>query len=121
MKLKWNSLNNLLSKDKLRALESCLEKGASNWLNALPLKMQGFALDKQTFWDAIYVRYNIPLSRLPSKCVCGNTFTLEHALNCKKGGFVTLRHNEIRGITAELLKEVCMDVSEEPTLQKLSG
>ena len=59
----------LSSKEKLRALESCLEKGASNWLNTLPLKMQGFALDKQTFWDAIYVRYNIPLSRLPSKCV----------------------------------------------------
>ena len=46
---------------------------------------------------------------------------LQHALSCKKGGFVSLRHNHLRNITSSLLQEVCKDVSVEPHLQKLSG
>ena len=72
--------------EKLKALEASQEKGASSWLNALPLKKQGFALDKQSFHDAIYIRYGIPLPKLPSHCVCGNSYTVEHAFNCKKRG-----------------------------------
>ena len=109
------------SQEKLRALEASMEKGASSWLNALPLKIHGYALDKQAFWDSLFIRYNLPLPRLPSVCVCGNSFTIEHALNCKKGGFVSLRHNDVRRITAELLNEVCIDVKEEPLLQEITG
>ena len=93
----------------------------SNWLNALPIKSQGYSLDKQSFRDAIYTRYGIMLQRLPSHCVCGNAYTVEHALNCKKGGFIASRHNELRRITADLLKEVCIDVKEEPMLQEITG
>ena len=112
---------NLGSTEKAKALEAAQEKGASNWLNALPLKAQGYALDKQSFRDAIFTRYGIPLKRLPSHCVCGETFSVEHALNCKKGGFISSRHNEVRRITAELLREVCIDVEEEPLLQEITG
>ena len=42
-------------------------------------------------------------------------------MSCKKGGFITLRHNEIRDITASLLSEVCKDVRREPSLIKLTG
>ena len=42
-------------------------------------------------------------------------------MTCKKGGFVTSRHNELRRITADLLKEVCIDVQEEPKLQEITG
>ena len=42
-------------------------------------------------------------------------------MSCKKGGFVTLRHNELRDITAKLLYEVCKDVQVEPMLNKLTG
>ena len=62
--------------EKSKALEASLEKGASSWLNALPLQRQGFALDKQSFHDAICIRYGIPLQKLPSNCVCGNTYTV---------------------------------------------
>ena len=48
-------------------------------------------------------------------------FDLTHALSCKKGGFVSLRHNYIRNITASLLTEVCEDVQVEPLLQQLTG
>ena len=42
-------------------------------------------------------------------------------MSCKKGGFVNLRHNEIRDIIAHLLNEVCKDVSVEPRLLKMNG
>ena len=97
------------------------ENRASSWLNVLPLKTQGYALDKQSFRDALFTRYGIPLKRLPSHCVCGETFSVEHALNCKKGGFISSRHDEIKRITAEFLREVCIDVEEEPLLQEITG
>ena len=107
--------------DKGKALEAALEKGASSWLNALPLKSQQYAMDKESFRVALFIRYGIPLKRLPSHCPCGNIFSVEHALNCKKGGFISNRHNEIRRITADFLKEVCIDVEEEPLLQEITG
>ena len=61
------------------------------------------------------------LQRLPSHCVCGHTYSVEHALNCKKGGFIASRHNGIRRITADFLNEVCIDVEEEPMLQEITG
>ena len=33
-----------------------------------------------------------------------------HALSCPKGGFPSLRHNEVRDLTANLLSEVCNNV-----------
>ena len=46
---------------------------------------------------------------------------MEHAFSCSHGGFPSLRHNEIRDITAGLLTEVCSNVEIEPSLQPLSG
>ena len=87
----------------------------------MPFKEHGFYLNKQVFWDTIKTRYDIPLSRLPEKCVCGKDFDVNHAFTCKTGGFIGIRHNEIRDFTAELLKEVCKDVEVEPVLTPLTG
>ena len=40
---------------------------------------------------------------------------------CPKGGFISSRHNEVRDIVAEILKEICDDVATEPYLQQLTG
>ena len=58
---------------------------------------------------------------MPSKCVCSENFTIDHALSCPRGAFPTIRHNEIRNLTGTLLTQVCHDVSLEPPLQPLSG
>ena len=42
-------------------------------------------------------------------------------MTCHLGGFPTIRHNEIRDITATLLTEVCHNVATEPPLQPLTG
>ena len=97
------------------------ENGASIWLTVIPIKTNGFFLEKQAFWDAIGIRYNIPLERLPTLCVCGDSFNLQHALSCPKGGLVIIRHNVLRNLTAEILGEVCKNVVIEPLLTPLTG
>ena len=65
--------------------------------------------------------YYLP-SDLPAHCVCGQGFSVNHAMNCPTGGHPTLRHNELRDFTAETLsQEVCTDVCVEPSLQPLTG
>ena len=57
------------------------------------------------------------LPTLCTSCACGHIFTIEHALSCPKGGFPSLRHNEIQDVTTGLLSEVCNNVATEPHLQ----
>ena len=104
-----------------RKMESLNQKGVSNWLTVMPTKEDGYELSKQEFWDALQIRYDWPLDRIPTHCPCGTKFDVAHALSCKKGGFVTLRHNEVRDITARLLDEVCVDVRKEPILIALGN
>ena len=80
-----------------------------------------FFLEKEIFWDAIQIRYNIPLECLPTLCVCGNSFNLEHALSCPKGGLVITRNNELRNLTTEIIDEVCKNVVIEPLFTPLTG
>ena len=46
---------------------------------------------------------------------------MEHAFTCPCGRFPSIRHNEVRDLTASLLSEVCSDVGVEPALQPLDG
>ena len=81
----------------------------------------GFTLNKGEFRDAISLRYDKTLRGLPSKCSCGQVYNVTHVLNCKKGGFVIIRHNNVRDFEANLLRKVCNDVETEPKLQPLTG
>ena len=42
-------------------------------------------------------------------------------MNCKQGGFISARHDNIRDFEARLLAQVCKDVEVEPPLQPLSN
>ena len=103
------------------SLELSMEKGASTWLSALPLKAHNFHLNKSAFKDAVHLCYGWTIPDTPSTCQCGRNFSLDHILSCPKGGFPTIRHNEIRDITSSLLSEVCSNVVIEPHLQPLTG
>ncbi len=102
-------------------MELSKTKGASTWLMVLLLSEHGFTLHKSAFQDALALRYGWTPTRLPSNCDCGKNFDVEHALSYAKGGFPTLRYNEIRGTTASLLTEVCSKVCVEPNLQPVSA
>ena len=83
------------------------EKGASRWFAPLPIAKTGFALHKGAFRDALCLQYGWPPSHLPSHCICGQHFTVDHALICTHGGFPSIRHIELRDITAGFLTEMC--------------
>ena len=97
------------------------DRGASFWLEALPLEEKDFALSKQEFKDAVRVRYDLPLSGLPSHCACGEKYNVEHSLSCSNGGFINQRHDNIRDLFVCLLKRVCTNVQQEPHLTPVSG
>ena len=113
-------MNNLSDNEKY-ALELASEKGASNWLNALPLSGYNFNLSKSEFRDGIYLRYGWEPTNIPLKFACGQSFDLTHALHCARGRYTLMRHNEIRDTFATLMSEVCFDVEIEPKLQSLQG
>ena len=114
-----NDLFNKIPHNQQRALEASKEKGASSWLSSLPIAEHGFALHKGAFRDALCLRYGWRPPHLPSNCVCGKQYTIEHALSCACGGLPSIRHNELRDITAQLLTETCHGVGIEPPLQPL--
>ena len=116
-----NELNSILSTDQKRKIALAKEKGSSSWLTVLPIEEHGFFLNKGEFRDALHLRYGWDIRNVPQSCVCGSSFSVDHALSCKRGGFPILRHNEIRDLTAKMLSEICHSVATEPPLQPLSG
>ena len=121
VKSRMESVDSTLPPDLLRSVNQLRDKGASSWLTAVPLVDQGLVLNKQEFRDSLRLRYNVPLSDLPSKCVCGEKYTVSHALSCKKGGFVAQRHDGVRNLLTSFLSKVCTNVEVEPQLQPLDN
>lgn len=124
-----NSVNKATTESTIKSLPLRLQRqakiisqdGASSWLSAIPLRAYEFVLHKSAFLDAIALRYGWSPKDMPTRCDCGKPFSVDHALNCMKGGFPQVRHNEVRDLTAALLNEVCHDVRVEPHLQPLDG
>ena len=66
--------------------------------------------------------YNFRIKGVAAVCVCGERNTVNHALICKTGGYVILRHNNTRDLIAESLKLAgCKDVQTEPAMIPLNG
>ncbi len=82
-----------------RQIDLAKQCGSSSWLP------QGFHLHKGEFRDAICLRYGWTLPNTTRLCNCGKPFQIDHAMTCHMGGFRTIRHNEIRGMTAYLLTD----------------
>ena len=115
------SIYDQLSPDLVSSVELACERGVSNWLSCLPLKFHGFALHKTAFRDAVMLRYHWTPPACPTSCPCGHDFTIDYCISCPKGGFPSLRHNEVRDLTAMMMYEVCSNVSTKPHLQPLTG
>ena len=67
------------------------------WLTVLPNVMNGSILSDLEFRDGLRLCYAMPLQNLPTHCDgCNAKCNIDHALNCKKGGLVIARHNEVK-------------------------
>ena len=109
------------TEEQLYALQLASEKGASSWLDALPLTRYGFSLTKTEFRDGLAIRYGWEPKNTPASCPCGKRFNLAHELHCAKVGYTHMRHNETSDTFANLMKDLCFDVELEPKLQSLEG
>ncbi|EJK54589.1 hypothetical protein THAOC_25766 [Thalassiosira oceanica] len=78
-----------------KRLERIQETGA--FLTVRPSRRDGTELERDEFRDAVLLRMGLVPKNLPKTCDgCGATFTVEHALTCKTGGLVVLRHDDCR-------------------------
>jgi len=70
-------------------------KCSSMWLTALPIQKQGFYLNKREFRDALCLRFGW---HVPSHCVCGTSFGVDHVMVCRHSGLTFIRH-ELRDLS----------------------
>ena len=90
-------------KNRQRAINRSKDGRLSGWLTVLPIAKFHFDLSPQEFRDVLALRYKKPLLRVPDSCDgCGAPFDLVHALDCRKGGLVIQRHNEVRDAFGDL-------------------
>ena len=121
MKNKVAELSTVLPPDKHRAMVAAQQKGASYLVTTLPLQKHGFALSKTEFRDQLLMRYRWPVHDLPTTCACGSPFNVDHSQICHLGGFVNMRHDEMKFLLATEVKKVLKDVEMEPSLSPLTG
>ena len=96
-----------------RSMEVASETGTL--IHMLPIQENGFTSHKRE----MLLAWQPPL--LLSNCVCGSTFSVEHALywlSMPYTGCPSIRHNELRDISAIA---TYVNVGTEPCLQPLSG
>ena len=78
------------------------DKAGSSCLTVIPIKEMGLNLNKREFKDSVHVRYDWQISDVPNVCICGEPFNVDHAMICKRGGFIIQRHNELQDLEAQM-------------------
>jgi len=107
-----------MSEGKKRAIQRVVKGKTSTWLTVLPVSHYHFDLSPSEFRDALAIRYHQPLTKLPADCDgCGRESTLQHALDCRKGGLIIQRHNEVRDALGDLASIAFRDVIREPIVR----
>ncbi|MEL7196650.1 MAG: hypothetical protein AAFO96_29800, partial [Bacteroidota bacterium] len=108
---KMKEIERVVTPELALKIQLANETGASSWLTSLPIKAKGFNLNKQEFCDALALRYGWSIEGLPSICPgCQQPFNEGHANQCMTGGYISMRHDEVRDLTHQMLHEVCREV-----------
>ena len=69
---------------------------AGAWITVVPYLLNGATLSAEDFRDNLRIRYRIMPLYLHQTCNgCGEKLTVEHTLHCKRGGLVTVCHNDV--------------------------
>ncbi len=99
-KTKLSTILSNLDADTARTIQRGEHCG--QWLSVTPSIVNGTELSPQEFRDNLHLRYGRTPGDLPERCDgCNAPFTVQHSLDCKKGGLIILRHNEISGEVME--------------------
>lgn len=120
-KLTFDETVSKFNENRKRTIERIPKGKCSSWLTVLPISRNHFDLSSYQFRDALSIRYGRSIIGAPTHCDgCGDHFSLTHALDCKKGGLVTVRHNEIRDALGDMANLVWKDVKREPIVREAS-
>ncbi len=86
-----NHLNSLR-----RFVSKTMNCASGVWLTVVPSRLNGTSISADEWHDNVRLRYNhLPLD-MPQQCDgCNEQMTVEHALSCKKGGLVHIRHDNV--------------------------
>jgi hypothetical protein len=69
---------------------------AGIWLTCIPSRLNGTEISAEEFVDNIRLRYNLQPLHVPECCDgCGKPMSVEHAMSCKVGGLVHIRHDDV--------------------------
>ena len=104
-----------------RTLDLLQPKGTSAMLTCVPSREQNFYMSRDEFRDALCLRCGLHLKGVAQTCKCGAANDIDHALICKSGGFVIMRHKAVRDVEADFLRNVCKERSVEPGWIQLTG
>jgi hypothetical protein len=96
-------------------------KETGTWLTTMPDRLNGTELSRDEFRDSLRLRFGLAPLDLPDRCDgCGQRFSLGHAMSCKKGGLVLLRHNDVADEWHHLCAQALTPsaVSDEPLIHR---
>ena len=95
-----------LPDEQKQHMSRILDHKCSAWLAVNPWEDEFFNLHADEFRDSVACRYGKTPPNLPAWCDgCGKPFDVNHALECKNGGLVYQRHNEMRDENCDLNKK----------------
>ena len=106
---------------KRRDLRGC---AAGVWLTVMPNRLNGTSISAEEWRDNVRLRYNHVPQDMPHHCDgCGMRMTVEHALSCKTGGLVHIRHDDVAGEWSHLCALAFSDgrVEREPKIYSSVG
>jgi hypothetical protein len=92
---------------------------AGVWLSTIPDRFSGTELTNDEWLDKVAIRYGQHPTNLPDQCDgCGAGLMLEHGLSCKRGGLISIHHDDVRDEWAHLCSIALTDsrVVIEPTI-----
>ena len=111
-----------LPTNQKRDLKRIIKEKVSSWLSVLPTVKDGFDLSAQQFRDRLFERYGRESMGIPAECDgCGNAFSLQHALDCKKGGLVKKGLDSLRDECSRLAEAAWGGVRIEPIIKEACG
>ena len=90
-----------------------------SWLTTMPDTINNTALTKEEFRDSLRIRYGLKPLHLPATCDgCHQDFSVGHALQCKTGGLIGQRHNDVAAEWHDLCANALTEgaVTDEPLI-----
>mmetsp|Transcript_18461 Transcript_18461/g.23887 ORF Transcript_18461/g.23887 Transcript_18461/m.23887 type:complete len:329 (-) Transcript_18461:131-1117(-) len=111
-----------LPNSQKRVIKRVVDGKASSWLSVLPIARDGYDLTAEQFRDKLAERYGREPLSLPKECDgCGAPFSLQHGLDCMKGGLVKKGHDQLRDQCIALADLAWGGVIVEPLVKEQTG